>query len=131
MLRDLINWDPFDEFFNFGSFLTAKQPPIDVYQTDTHLVAELHVPNLDINKLNVSVSDGVLRVEGVDKKETEEVRKNYFRHEVRTGSFIRTVILPAKIDEGSSVATYKDGVLKISFEKKEVKVPKKILVTVE
>ncbi len=52
--------------------------------------------------------------------------KNYYRKEIRTGSFYRSVPLPAHVIGEKASATASDGVLKIVIPKAPITKPKKI-----
>lgn len=136
----ITKYDPFKEiekFFEddfFGFFPAVRRhfaPPMDIYQTESDLVVELQVPKEVADKVDVSIEDGVLTVKGGEEKEEEEKGKNYYRKEIRKGSFSRSVALPADVKEEGAKAAYENGVLKITLPKTEVKKPKKIEVEVK
>jgi HSP20 family protein len=56
-------------------------------------------------------------VRGEFRKESEEKKKNYYRQEIRYGSFARAVRLPAEIDAGKTTAELKNGMLTITLPK--------------
>jgi Hsp20/alpha crystallin family len=47
-------------------------------------------------------------------------KDNYFHQEIRSGSFSRSVLLPADVDAGKAQATFKDGVLELTLPKRRV-----------
>lgn len=101
-------------------------PAVDIYQTDSSVVAELPLPGIDPDKVNVSIENDVLTVEGTIEKKTEVDEKNYYRREVSKGTFHRSVGLPSSVDSSKAAADYKDGVLIITVPKAERVMPKKI-----
>jgi HSP20 family protein len=52
--------------------------------------------------------------------------KNYYRQEIRRGSFYRSIPLPAKVDGDKATATVDGGILKISIPKMVETSPKTI-----
>lgn len=114
-------WSPFmgmeefDEFFKNGGFA----PAIDVYQTKDQVVVEAAVPNLDPAKVDVSIENDVLTIEGNSEHQSEIEDKEYYRKEVRSGSFYRTVPLPVAVQGQEAKAVYENGILKISVPKAE------------
>ncbi len=109
-----------DEDFFFPVFRKgAFEPEMDVYETDNEVVAELSVPDIDPNNINVSVEGDVLKVNGEfeEKDEEGEEGKSYWKREIRKGSFSRAVRLPARVDDDKAEAVYEKGVLKVTLPK--------------
>ncbi|HOK20851.1 MAG TPA: Hsp20/alpha crystallin family protein [Candidatus Paceibacterota bacterium] len=96
-----------------------KEPAMDIYQTEKDVIAELNIPGFDPKKIEVSVNNQVLTVKGEMQETEEEKKRDYWRKEIRKGSFERMVRLPAEVDENKVEATYEKGVLKIVMPKKE------------
>jgi len=92
---------------------------MDIYQTEKDVIAELNIPGFDPKKIEVSVNNQVLTVKGEMQETEEEKKRDYWRKEIRKGSFERMVRLPAEVDENKVEATYEKGVLKIVMPKKE------------
>ncbi|PIQ92711.1 MAG: hypothetical protein COV69_01560 [Parcubacteria group bacterium CG11_big_fil_rev_8_21_14_0_20_39_14] len=131
----LIPWQPFgelDKFFDeelnwhpIVPFKRFKEPAMDVYQTDKDVIVEISVPGYDPKKVNIEVKDNVLHLEGKMEKEEEEKGKDYYRKEIRRGSFFRVISLPVAVKEDKAEAHYEDGILKVVIPKKEVAPEKK------
>lgn len=139
-IMPIIKYDPFrelDRFFDedmFGVMPTVRKfagPPMDVYETDTDLVVELQAPNLDPSKVNVSVEEGVLKIEAGKTEEKKDEGKNYYRKEIRSDSFVRMLSLPVDVKEDESTASYENGILKISLPKTDVKKSKKVEIKIK
>jgi len=119
----LIRWSPWDvmgemdEFFNRlpinNSTMKAFVPAMDVYETDKDVVVETTLPGIAPEDVKVSVEKGVLTLQGETKKEHEVDEKNYYRKEIRSGSFFRQVVLPTPVMEEKTQAEFENGVLKI------------------
>ena len=129
-------WDPFEgmeEMFNrlpatrnMGQMQKAFVPAMDVYEEKNAVVVETPLAGVNPEDVEVSVEKGVLTVKGESKKEHEVDDKNYYRKEVRSGSFFRQVALPSAVKEDSVKAEFEDGVLKIVCPKAAEKKAKKI-----
>jgi HSP20 family protein len=120
----LRRWEPFKEilekFFEEDfDFTISPKLATDVYETDKDLVVEMQVPGFKKEDIKISFQDDYLKVEGKAEEEKEEKEKNYWRKEIRRGSFVRVIPLPKKVDPKKSKASFKDGVLKISLPKIE------------
>jgi HSP20 family protein len=132
----LIKWtpmsmDPFEEFDKFFDWPRSSHqmgfvPAVDVYQDNENVYVESPLPGINPNDVQVSVENDVLTIQGTTEKKSEVEDKNYYRKEVRSGSFHRAVALPASVNNDGIDAEFDNGVLKISLPKEERVKPKKI-----
>jgi len=135
----LIKWSPFlepfeemdkmlEEWPGFG--LTRRQagftPAVDMYEDKDNVIVETQLAGIDPEKVNISIENDVLSIKGESEKRSEVEDKNYYRKEIRRGSFYRSVPLPAHVDGDKARATAEDGVLKISIPKAPETKPKSI-----
>lgn len=133
----IIRWRPmldpfsdFDKFFEeWGGGPQGFVPALDVYQDNDSVIVETPLPGIDPDKVNISVENDVLTIEGETSKKSEVDEKNYYRKEVRTGSFHRAVALPASVAGERANAEYKNGMLKITIPKEERAKPKQIKIS--
>lgn len=108
--------DMFEDFP--GMNLTGNfSPAVDVYEKDNQVVVETPLPGIDPEHLKISIENDVLSIEGSSEKKSEVDDKNYYRKEVRYGSFHRAVALPCSVDGDQADAQYKDGLLTVSIPK--------------
>lgn len=123
----IIKWepmfsDPFREMENFfgGTLSPMHQgftPAVDVYQTKDAVVVETPLAGVDPKDVEITVENDVLTIRGETKKESEVEEKNYYRKEVRAGSFYRTVALPTRVVGDKASAESSEGMLKITIPK--------------
>ena len=133
-------WDPFEEMeeamgrlpalSNMGQMQKGFVPAMDVYQTDKAVMVETPLAGVRPEDVEVTVEKGVLTVKGESKKEHEIDEKDYYRKEVRSGSFFRQLALPTPVMEDKVAAEFADGILKITCPKAQPTVAKKIAVKV-
>ncbi len=116
-----------DEIFGQGDFF----PALDVYQDKDNVVAELSLPGIDPNRVDITIENDVLTVSGTAESKQEVKREDYYRKEVRTGSFSRSIVLPMAVKGDDAQARYDKGVLTITMPKEESVKPKKIAVQVK
>jgi len=133
----LIRWEPFralrrrDEAFEdlFRDFFRradmadeTMEPAVDVSESNGEVTVKCSVPGVDKDGLSVAVNHDMLTVRGEIRRESEEKKKNYYRQELRYGSFQRVVPLPVEVDAAKATAELKDGILKVTLPKsKEAK----------
>jgi len=120
-LRDEVN-RLFEDFFSGSMTPFAKGewlPSIDVSETDSQVSVKVEVPGMDPKDIDISLMGDTLTIKGEKKEETREKKENYTRMECRYGAFQRVLTLPTPVDQSKVNATYKNGVLKITMDKKE------------
>lgn len=134
----LIPWRPFLEpFDDFDRWLDSAKAPlgfspsVDIYEKGNDLIIEAPLADIDPDKVDISVENDVLTVRGKMEKKSEVEDKNYYRREVRSGSFYRQIPLPAHVIGEKASAAYENGVLKISVPRAAEKKTKKIAVKVD
>lgn len=146
----ITRWDPFRDMFSLQQRMNslvqqafpARQesddplattnfiPPAEIYEDERHLTVKLDTPGIKHEDLDVRVENNVLTVRGERKFDKEEKEENFHRVEHHYGSFYRAFTLPATIDSGRVKADYENGVLKLTFDKREEAKPKQIKINV-
>lgn len=101
-------------------------PAIDMYEDKNNVIVETQLAGIDPDKVDISIENDVLSVKGESEKKSEVEDKNYYRKEIRHGSFYRSVPLPTHVLGDQATATAEDGVLKISIPKAPESKPKQI-----
>lgn len=140
----IIKWNPWSPMFEdmekfFSDYPMALadrmsknfMPAVDVYETKDAVVAELPLAGVDPNRVNVTIENDVLNVSGDMERKSEVDEKDFYRKEVRYGSFARAVPLPAHVLGDKATAQYKDGMLKITAPKAEPKQVKSVKIEVK
>jgi len=138
-MSNLIRWNPFfdgfDDDWGFSSLAMSRpsgfMPAVNVYEEKGSLIVETQLAGIDPEKVDISIENDVLVIKGESEKRSEVEDKNYYRKEIRSGSFYRSIPLPAHVEGNKASAEAKDGVLKISIPKKDEAEPKKISVKTE
>ena len=121
----IVPWRRFDELDRFfgedfpSSFFLEREmvPPANLYETDESVVAEMNIPGVKPEDIDVTVSNGVLRIKGESEETKEEKERGYWRKEIRSGSFERAFHLPAAVNESAVEAEVKNGLLKVTMPK--------------
>ena len=128
MAGTLTRWDPFTElselrsrFFDrmFDEWADGRErawtPAIDVVREDDHLVVRADIPGIKPEEVKIEVEDDILTVSGEHRESKEEKDKNYMRRERRSGSFSRSMALPAGLDPKKIKAKAHDGVVEVTI----------------
>ena len=132
-LRDELNsfFDmPFWSGFGRTSQLfTGWSPALDLYESGDHFVAAVELPGMRKEDIEISLHDGTLTISGERKRESNNNGETAERTERYVGTFRRSVSLPTRVDSSKVVATYEDGILKVTLPKAEDAKPKQIQVS--
>ncbi|MFA5248561.1 MAG: Hsp20/alpha crystallin family protein [Patescibacteria group bacterium] len=138
-MSNIIKWSPFFEGFDdadkmFSEFVPMIRrdgsagfvPAVDVYEDKGNLIVETQLAGIDSEKVSIAIENDVLTIKGESEKKSEVEDKDYYRKEIRRGSFFRTIQLPAHVDGDKASAISESGILKISIPKREESQPKTI-----
>lgn len=93
-------------------------PTLDIEETEKQFVITVDLPGVDSKDVQVSMANGVLCIKGERRSEHEEKKKNYHVKEVSYGSFERHFAMPDTADGDKVQAKNKNGVLKVTVDKK-------------
>lgn len=134
----LIRWNPWnlssllDEDFDFPTVPGISRvmgQGLNIYETDRAIVAEVALPGIPEDKIDVSVHDGVVRISASDEKKKEEQDKRKYFMSSMAQNYNYSFRLPnGMAEESEPEAVLQSGVLKLSFKKAEPIAPKKIKV---
>lgn len=101
-------------------------PAVDMYEDKDDIVVETQLGGIDPEKVDISIENNVLTIKGESEKKSEVEEKNYYRKEIRRGSFYRSIPLPTKVDGDKASAVSEGGILKITVPKASEVKPKTI-----
>jgi HSP20 family molecular chaperone IbpA len=103
-------------------------PTTDIFETEQALTLVAEMPGVDKDKVDVSVEDGVLTIQGqLDFSKYEGLQPVYTEYNV--GHYRRIFTLSNRIDQNSISAEMKDGVLTLLLPKAQEAKPRRINVS--
>jgi HSP20 family protein len=103
-------------------------PAVNLSQDDANLYAELELPGVAPENVEILAQGDTLTVKGSRQISHGERTKQVIRSERVSGSFERAMTLPVEVDADKVSATLKDGVLTITLPKAQAVLPRKIAV---
>ncbi|MFH0819519.1 MAG: Hsp20/alpha crystallin family protein [bacterium] len=110
------DWDKWLEEMAHSQ-ISGFMPQVDVYQDKESIIIETPLAGIDPENVDIAVENDVLTISGKSEKKTEVDEKNYYRKEIRSGSFYRSVALPARVLADKATANFDKGMLKIILPK--------------
>ncbi len=105
------------EWSELAAPFEGRIPKVDVVERDEDILVKAELPGVDKKDLDVSVTDNTLTIKATTREETEKEEGEYHRHEIVSGSFARSILLPAEVDGDKAKATFKDGLLELTIPK--------------
>jgi len=145
----LVRWEPARELNSlqqemnrlFGNFFDSPGaapgnggarrwiPAMDLAETEDSYVLHADLPGLTEDDVKIEFEDNVLTVSGERKSEQrEEGKGGYVRIERASGSFTRSLTLPAGIDAGAIEAGFDNGVLEVRIPKPAQRKPHRVAI---
>ncbi len=116
-------WNDEDEW------ITAPSTPsgLSISEDENKVYIEASVPGINPQNIDVTFHDGYLWIRGETKEEEKDKNRKYYRQ--ATKSFSYRVAVPGELDASQEPnATYKHGVMTVTFQKSPKVQPKKIQV---
>ena len=116
----------FPEMKNLALRSELRVPAVDVVEKDNDIIVRAEIPGVDKDNIDITLNANILTIQGKSKHESREAKEEYHRCEISTGSFSRTLTLPAEVDEDKVKASFTNGLLEITLPKVEAKKQNKI-----
>lgn len=124
----LIRWKPLvldelnenaSDFFHLPHHLAASLRDLttDISEDDKNVYVEVHAPGVDPEKIQAEVRDGHLFLSGEREQKKEHEGRDFYKREIRYGSFERVIPLPAEVDEHKTTAYSEHGLLTVVLPK--------------
>jgi len=105
-------------------------PAFDITESEKEYTVSAELPGIDVKNLEVTLVEGVLKIKGEKRQESEKKEDNYLRIERSYGSFDRSFRIPDSVETNKIEASYKDGILNLTIPKAKETKTKKIKISV-
>lgn len=87
---------------------------VEEFHDGDELVVRAEIPGVDPEKdVEVTVADGVVRIDAHREEKTERKEKGGYRSELKYGSFSREFSVAPTVTSDDVKATYADGILEV------------------
>jgi len=111
------------DVFPSGSGLRLR---MNLTESENDVTVTAELPGVDPQDVDISVSDNLLTIRAEKKQEKEDKKRDYHYVERSYGSFHRSIQLPSSADPSKVDASYKNGVLTVTLQKRPEAKPKRI-----
>ncbi|HZA96380.1 MAG TPA: Hsp20/alpha crystallin family protein, partial [Burkholderiaceae bacterium] len=101
-----------------GGMSSLWSPQVEMYERDgkLHVCADLPGLNKDDIEVNIENDTVTIRGERQSQHEDRDEQRGFYRSERSYGSFYRAIPLPEGVNAENGQATFRDGVLDITFD---------------
>lgn len=106
-----------EEGMTAGGLQAPGSVPVDVADTGEEYVVTADLPGYGTDDIELTLSDGTLRLEADRTDEVEHGEARYLRHERTRTSVSRRIRLPEPVEEESVAAGFQNGVLTVRLTK--------------
>ena len=103
----------------------------DIYEEKDNIIVKSELPGISKDDIEIHLTENTLTLTGEKRKEEKIEKKDYYRLERTSGSFKRSVALPAEVQTGKAKASFKDGVLEVKIPKTEAAKKKEHKIKIE
>ena len=132
-MRDLLNWDPFQEMAPFRAFPAFEPisfaPSFDVTENKDAFLFKADLPGVKNEDIEIITTGNRLQISGKRDSEHEAKTDTIYTYERQYGSFCRSFTLPEGADLDNARSELKDGVLTLAVPKKAGAQAKKIAIS--
>lgn len=101
-----------------GGMSTLWMPQVEIFERDGKLHVCTDLPGLKKEDVQVNIEDDMVTIQGERRSsdENQDQQRGFYRSERSYGSFYRTIALPEGVKGENAEATFRDGVLDITFD---------------
>ena len=110
---------------------TMLRPAVESYVEGDKFVVKMELPGIDPKEVEIKVTGGILTVKGSREQKDETKKNDFYRREIRYGTFERSMSLPEGIKAEDIKATYRDGILELTAPMPKEAAPKEVKIQVE
>ncbi len=97
----------------------AWNPNVDIYESKDQIVIEAELPGMSREDFDLSFENNIITLRGERRFEKKDESDNYHRVERSYGSFTRSFTLPPTVTGEGITAEYRNGVLRVTLQKRE------------
>ena len=105
--------------FDADGGVGAWTPVADVYETGGRIVFCLELPGLTQADIDLRLENDEVIVQGERRMERSSPGEQFHRVERSYGKFVRRFRLPSHVDHDSVHASYRNGVLTVTLDKRD------------
>ena len=115
-----------DEAMRGVSHESAWSPASNVWEDEKSFYVQLALPGWDTKDVSIQAEKQVVTVAGRTHRSESDAQRQVYQWEIPRGQFAMCYRLPNFVQQEQASAALKDGILTISFPKREEAKPRRI-----
>lgn len=135
MLSSLRNFDVLDDMFNDPFFKKRERDLMktDIIEKDGNYLLDMELPGCKKEDIEIELKDEYLHISATVNNSVDESEedKNYIHKERFYGKCSRSFYVGKSVNENDIDASFKDGILHVTFPKKTVTDESKKYITIK
>lgn len=97
----------------------GKTPSVDILNRENDFLVKVELPGVKKEDIQITIANNILTLDAKMSKEEKEEKGEYYRREICSGSYRRTIELPEAVKESEAKATFQNGILELTIPKQE------------
>jgi HSP20 family protein len=112
-------WNEMDRFMRRGKEDVSEwMYRVDVDETSSKVVVTAEIPGIERKEdLNIQVNENILTIQGEVKRIQHDEERSPRHSERYFGTFMRKITLPSLVKTDGAQASYRNGILELTFVK--------------
>jgi len=119
-----------NSFFDWPYGISIWTPRCDILEFNEKLRVEFEIPGVDVESISLSATEDTVVLSTGKPKSRKEETGDYYLRERHFGRYYRRLTLPDWIDTRKRSAILENGVLKVTFDRKEGPTGQSVPITV-
>ena len=104
-------------FGHLGPLFETRAPRVDLIDRDHEILLRAELPGVEKDDIEIELTETHIAIKAHQQSRSEEEEGEYHRCEIARGSFVRSMVLPHRVDAEQAKAGFKDGILEIHLPK--------------
>jgi HSP20 family protein len=116
-----------DAIRSVNEWSQSWDPSCNGFEDEEGFAVQMALSGMEADQIDVHVENDVLRVRGERKRDASEC-KTWYARDIGEGIFSCSFQIPARVDREQGTASYKQGLLTITFPKRKEAKPRMITI---
>ena len=98
--------------------LATWEPNTDIFESEDQIIIRIELAGIAREDISIKLKNGKLFISGVRRENRPQKQIYFHRLEIHYGQFLKTISIPESIEHNDIEAHFQEGILEITFSKK-------------